>query len=72
MRSIKTWATALGGSLLAVLLLVGVACAQDYPEPAEPSLTPCATEDSDNCYWDADTMGNKRGNDSVVIPEELP
>lgn len=22
------------------------------------TLYPCATEDSDNCYWDARTMGN--------------
>lgn len=24
-------------------------------------LPPCATEDSTNCYWDADTMGNGEG-----------
>lgn len=24
-------------------------------------LSPCATEDSDNCYWDASTRGNDEG-----------
>ena len=33
------------------------------------SLPPCQTEDSDNCYWDADTMGNGQGHDSIVITE---
>lgn len=25
------------------------------------SLPPCQSEDSDNCYWDAQTMGNGQG-----------
>ena len=36
---------------------------------AEHRLPACQTEDSDNCYWDADTMGNGQGHDSVVIGE---
>jgi hypothetical protein len=35
------------------------------PEPT--NLPPCATEDSDNCYWDAQTMGDGAGKDSVVV-----
>jgi hypothetical protein len=31
------------------------------------NLPPCASEDGVNCYWDADTMGNGEGTDSVVI-----
>ena len=30
-------------------------------------LPPCATEDSDNCYWDASTRGNGKGSSFVVI-----
>lgn len=30
-------------------------------------LKPCASEDSDNCYWDAATRGNGRGTSFVVI-----
>lgn len=30
-------------------------------------LTECTTEDSDNCYWDAATMGNGEGTSFVVI-----
>jgi hypothetical protein len=33
-------------------------------------LPPCPTEDSDNCYWDAQTMGNGEGTDVVVISTE--
>lgn len=40
------------------------------PEPViseGPPLEPCPTEDSTQCYWDADTMGNGRGNDLVTV-----
>jgi hypothetical protein len=30
-------------------------------------LPPCPTEDSDNCYWDADTMGNGIGRSFTVV-----
>ncbi len=30
-------------------------------------LTPCAEEDSHNCYWDAATMGNGTGTSFVDI-----
>jgi hypothetical protein len=29
--------------------------------------TPCPTEDSTNCYWDAQTQGNGRGTSSLRI-----
>lgn len=35
------------------------------PTPEPKLLPPCATEDSENCYWDADTMGNGEGHDVV-------
>lgn len=37
-------------------------------EVVPPGYLPsCQSEDSDNCYWDAQTMGNGTGNDSVVL-----
>lgn len=30
-------------------------------------LPPCATEDSTNCYWDAQTQGNGQGTDLVYL-----
>lgn len=38
----------------------------------EIELPPCPTEDSEGCYWDAKTMGNKQGTDVVTLPEEYP
>lgn len=29
--------------------------------PVQDSLPACVTEDSDNCYWDADVQGNGIG-----------
>lgn len=33
-------------------------------------LPPCQVEDETGCYWDAQTMGNGRGTDSVVLEGE--
>lgn len=33
---------------------------------ADATLAPCTTEDSDNCYWDASTMGNSKGNSFIA------
>lgn len=33
----------------------------------EEVLPPCATEDSANCYWDADTQGDGTGTDFVDL-----
>lgn len=33
----------------------------ERPEWAPLDLPPCPTEDSDNCYWDADVRGNGQG-----------
>lgn len=30
------------------------------------SLPACATEDSDNCIWNAETMGNGKGRSFIV------
>lgn len=32
-----------------------------------PPLPACATEDSDNCYWDATTQGNGTGLSFTVV-----
>lgn len=61
-----------------VALIIGAVYAawtsQPAPEPTPtftdmqlPMLPPCETEDSNNCYWDADTMGNGEGHDSIVV-----
>ena len=31
-----------------------------------PAMPPCPTEDSVNCYWSADAMGNGRGDSYVT------
>lgn len=33
-------------------------------------MPPCITEDSENCYWDATTMGNGVGTSFVNIDGE--
>lgn len=39
------------------------------PSAEDPALLPpCATEDADGCYWDAETMGNGLGHDVVTPP----
>lgn len=52
---------------LAVGLIVGSLVSGLAHDLLTPSLPPCATEDSSQCYWDADTMGNGLGSD-VVAP----
>lgn len=36
-------------------------------EEPQSTLPACATEDSDNCRWDADTQGNGIGRSFVVV-----
>jgi hypothetical protein len=48
------------------MLCWGIVIATDGPD----GLQPCPTEDSVNCYWDADTMGNGLGNDFVTLGGE--
>jgi hypothetical protein len=36
-----------------------------------PGLPPCPSEDSDNCVWDARTMGNGLGRSFVVLEGRL-
>lgn len=40
-------------------------------EPLPPALPACATEDSDNCWWDATEQGNGEGLSFVVIDGEV-
>lgn len=35
--------------------------------PADSTIPACATEDSDNCYWDALSMGNGVGQSFTVL-----
>jgi len=38
---------------------------QQLPTISIPAETPCPTEDSDNCFWDADVQGNGLGTDVI-------
>lgn len=77
--------TALAGSILGITLVgcLGFAGAEDEIDPvketgvievqpaeAEKELPACPTEDSENCYWDAQTMGNEQGEDVVTITDD--
>ena len=56
------------GFIAGILLVIALTSANGVtPESVQNSIPPCATEDSDNCYWDAQTMGNGAGHDSVVL-----
>lgn len=39
----------------------------DSQYPADSTIPVCATEDSDNCYWDATSMGNGTGRSFTVV-----
>lgn len=60
------------GTLLSVAGIVANAIAANptpAPEPKQATiiLPPCPTEDSNNCYWDAQSRGNGQGTSFVVI-----
>lgn len=62
------WDNIIIGFVIGVMCYgMGVWGASIALEKQADRLPPCATEDSDNCYWDADTMGNGQGHDSVVV-----
>lgn len=68
----RTSLALLTGGMLSLAVASCIALAA-VPHADDTTLPPCPTEDSDNCYWDADTMGNGQGTDSVVvIPTESP
>ena len=52
--------------IIACVILAFVAIALGVEILTPEILVPCATEDSLNCYWDAETMGNGIGNSYVV------
>jgi hypothetical protein len=53
------------------VLAVGVRIAADVPGPLIDGLAPCATEDSDNCYWDATSHGNGDGLSFAMVNGQL-
>lgn len=63
--------------LAAQLVLVGVIAVSLLITNAQPEqvtehvLAPCATEDSDQCWWDDDVQGNGDGMSFVVIDGEV-
>lgn len=54
---------------LGILLVSGVsaACTPNQENP----LPPCAAEDSNNCFWDADARSNGNGLDFVTIDDKV-
>jgi hypothetical protein len=52
----------IGACILAAFIGVILAAA-----PFIATLPPCATEDSTNCYWSAETMGNGQGKSFVTF-----
>ena len=56
------------GFLFGIMLVIFVTSLNGHTvESVQYSIPPCVTEDSNNCYWDAQTMGNGGGTDSVVL-----
>jgi len=59
-------------TLTGALLLIAHGPAAEPTLPPTPTIThtqelpPCEEEDSDNCYWDADTRGNGEGHSFEV------
>lgn len=55
-------------TLVTAVLVGGYAYALS-PSPVQGgvSFPACATEDSTNCFWNADTMGNGTGNSFIDI-----
>lgn len=67
--------------IAATLAVTATGCATRYVTHVEDRdvviLEPCPTEDSDNCYWDAQRQGNGEGSsfivlDGVIYYPELP
>lgn len=55
-------------ALLSPLAIVGTAsAATDAPPTPKFMTTPCAFEDSVNCYWDASKHGNGEGHSFFAI-----
>ncbi len=46
---------------------LGIALGVAYDSPIPTVVPVCATEDSDNCHWDATTQGNGTGRSFTVI-----
>lgn len=58
------WLKAVYAFIAGLIIIVTMSLAL-APSGGSESLPPCEYEDSTSCYWDADTMGNGRGNDVV-------
>lgn len=54
--------------LTSALTVWALNIATEDPPVTYGGEVPCATEDSTDCYWDADTMGNGEGASFYVTP----
>lgn len=58
------------GLLLGAVALAGCGALNERAAADAPLLPPCATEDSTDCLWDADTRGNGEGTSFVDVDGE--
>ncbi len=67
-NAVKSLIANFGVAFVLLAIMVGLLAwwLTEYTAETEAPLPPCATEDSDNCYWDADTMGNGEGRSFTV------
>jgi len=61
--AMKKTLSILFGAILGGMLITGLALEQQVPA--------CPTEDSDNCYWDAELMGDGTGRSFTVTNGEV-
>lgn len=57
--------TSLIGGTILTSLVVGIAMGVAFGS-RNPTNVPCATEDSNGCYWDGETMGSGNGRSFIV------
>ena len=72
MSTVRNTTEMAGGIAMLIMLIIGLgAWLGSVADGAAAVLSPCATEDSDNCYWDADMQGNGLGRSFTVINGEV-
>ena len=65
LKRVVKWSAIALVSLFALMLALGFTLQACGYQGADKSLPACQFEDSQHCYWDADTMGNGQGRDVI-------
>lgn len=58
-------------AILAVIAPTFIRTVTETEKVDTVTILPCPTEDSNNCYWDADTMGENPGGTSFVTINDV-